>query len=406
MLQKELLCKEMLTVTKKLLTLLLSATTLVAGCHSGQKSSTATFTELPTSSLRAQWSRDLQLSGDSAARMYVRGDSLFVYSKQNMVYHMNRKSGDVVFISDAAKPGDIIKPPVVVKDYVVIPTDTGLVYLSQRGFVEKTLNLRQPLLSGVAAEGNAFYLGVNSTDGSGRLLSVDPSRPYSPARWELKTAGSVVSMPAVYAGTIYAASTDGSVYAMNQDRTSVWGINHGSFHTGGQIVADLVAEKSGVYVASEDSKLYCLDQRNGKIHWQYYAGAPLYDAPAVTSTAVYVNVRGRGVAAIAKGEGEFNRKAKWVFPDATAFLAEGDKYVFLRGADDKILAVDKNTGKFKFASVRKDLRVFAVNSTDGVVYAATRDGKVLAAVAVTDPGTVGQLVWVEPSQVGTFLASR
>jgi outer membrane protein assembly factor BamB len=207
---------------------------------------------------------------------------------------------------------------------------------------------------------------------------------------------------AIYEGVVYAGSNDGNVYAVDYDRVPAWAALKGVFTTSGPIRGDITAEKSGVYVASADSKLYCLDPRNGKIQWEYYAGFPLFDSPAVTATTVYINVRGQGVAAIDKGEGEYNRKARWSAPGTTQFLAEDDQYAFLLGKGNSIVAVDKKTGEQKFTSQRNDLVAFAINTSDGVIYAATKKGKIIAAVAVQRHGEVGELVWAEPANAPAY----
>ena len=390
---------------KKLLTLMLAAACVVAGCKTSSKHEGA-VTELPTDSLRKQWTRDLQMKGDQPRDMYVRGGSLFIYSENNVLYHMNRLSGAVVFMSDIAKPGATVRAPLLAKDAVVVPVGTRLEFLDKRGFYEKTIELRSPIRSGVATDGTAYYMGLDAADGTGRLISVDIKRPYSPAHWELMVGGGISSTPAFIGGALYAGSDDGNVYALTADRLAVWGINRGMFTTGGPITGDITAEKSGVYVASADSKLYCLDPGSGKVKWQYFAGSALYDSPAVTATSVYINVRDKGLTAIDKTQGKTHRQAKWVCADANMFLAEGERHAFLRGKNNMILAVDKTTGEVVFRSRRKDLVAFATNTTDGLIYAGTKSGEVMAAVAVLTHGTVGELVWMKPAAAAAMLASR
>lgn len=384
---------------KTLLTLLVSAAALVVGCQSNKEQGIA---ELSPSNFRAVWTRALDLRDAKPREMYVRNDMLFVYTNQNMVYELDRKSGDVGMVIRAADPGATVKPPVLQEGSLILPTGQTLDYYNMKGYRTTSLKLSDPIRSGVAADKRGTYAGVDSATGGARIVCIDPARPHSPYRWQFLTKGVVVSTPATYEGIMYAGSDDGNVYAVDYDRVPAWAALKGVFSTAGPIRGDITAEKSGVYAASADSKLYCLDPRDGKIRWQYYAGFPLFDSPAVTATSVYINVRGQGVAALDKGEGEYNRRARWTVPSTTRFLAEDDQYAFLLGTDNLIIAVDKKTGEQKFTSKRTDLVAFAVNTTDGVIYAATEKGKIIAAVAVKHHGEVGQLVWAEPANAAAY----
>ena len=384
---------------KTLLTLLVSAAALVVGCQSNKEQG---ITELSPSNFRAVWTRNLNLQDAAPRELYVRENMLFVYTTQNMVYELDRKSGDVGFVIHAADPGATVKPPVFNEGSVIIPTDQTLDYYNLKGYRTRSLNLHDPIRSGVAADKRGTYAGVDSSNGGARIVCIEATHPASPYRWELLTKGVVVSTPATYEGVVFAGSDDGNVYAVDYDRVPAWAALKGVFSTAGPIRGDITAEKSGVYVASADSKLYCLDPRDGKIRWQYYAGFPLFDSPAVTAGAVYMSVRDHGVVALDKGEGAFNRHARWSVPGTTRFLAEDDQYAFLLGKDNVVIAVDKKTGEQKFTSKRNDLVAFAVNTTDGVIYAATKKGKIVAAVAVKRHGEVGELVWVEPADAAAY----
>lgn len=385
---------------KTLLTLLLSAAATV-GCQSN--SSDAPITELPANTIRTQWTRTLEMKGAEPRDMYISGNDLYVYRSDNLLFRLDRKSGDVKFVTNAAHKGDKVGAPVTIGDKIIIPADTQLHVLDNRGFRVQTIDLGQPMRSGVVGDDEGLYVGIDAERSFGRIACIELSRPQSPFRWQLLTGGTVVSTPALYEGVLFAGSDDGKVYAVDSDRTAVWAIQ--TFNTDGRIHGDLAADANGVYVPSVDSKLYCLDRADGRVKWQYFAGTPLFDSPAATATSVYINVRDKGLACLDKSEGAYNRQPKWIHKEAKGFLAEDEKLAYLRGKDDTILAVDKNTGELKAQSQRSDLVAFAINTMDGVVYAATDDGKVFSAVAVTKPGQVGEIVLAEPS-VQPVLAAR
>jgi PQQ-like domain len=172
----------------------------------------------------------------------------------------------------------------------------------------------------------------------------------------------------------------------------VWPLDNGVFVTNGRIVADVQVDETGVYVASTDSKLYCLDRHTGKINWQYYGGKPITNNLHVAASTVYVNVPDRGLVAIDKGTGGFNRKHRWVSKDARMFLCEDTRHTYLATRDGKIQAVDRASGKILFHSKGPGFDLFVSNPKDDTIFAARKGGDVFAIKPVLGPGVVGEIV--------------
>jgi hypothetical protein len=127
------------------------------------------------------------------------------------------------------------------------------------------------------------------------------------------------------------------------------------------------------------------------VKWQYYAGSSLRATPEITATMVYLPVTGRGVVAIDKINGPAVREPKWVVKDAVKLVAEDEKYAYFNRADQIVIAIEKATGEQKFTSKRTDLVAFATNTKDSTIYAASKEGQVLAIVPVLKPGNMGEL---------------
>ena len=178
------------------------------------------------------------------------------------------------------------------------------------------------------------------------------------------------------------------------DREPIWPLPGHVFKTGGPIVGNLTADADSVYVASTDNKLYVLNRNNGKLRWQYFGSSSLRSGPAVASDTVYQYVPGTGLVALDKAQGDFLRKPRWVAEDATQLLAQDDRNAYVRTKGNRIAARDKKTGEVRFTSQRKDLTVFATNlvKEDGMIYAGTKAGRVIAVRPVLKPGTVGEVV--------------
>jgi outer membrane protein assembly factor BamB len=261
-----------------------------------------------------------------------------------------------------------------------------------RGRKLRTLDLDYSLRGPGIGSGKRIYVGNNADNGN-RVAAIDVERDYANTRWQLMTFGAVSAAPALHKGVLYIGSEDGRIYAVTETREPHWPLEGGVFLTYGSIRADIKADDFGVYVASTDSKLYCVDRSNAKVKWQYFAGAELRQSPIITPKTVYLAVPGKGVVAINKTEGKYNREPDWVVADGVQFLSEDNKYAYIRRNDNVIVAIDRETGEAAFKSKRADFDLFASNDkSDGVIYAATTNGQVMAIQPVLKPGSVGELV--------------
>jgi outer membrane protein assembly factor BamB len=361
---------------------------------------TASVGEIPNNGFTRKWRADLGLKNDESSELFVREDLIIIYSREHYAYGLDRESGQTKWVVKVASPAVKLHPPVVLKDLVAIPTIGSIEVYNREGKEHRTLTHGFAPRSGAVGFGTRIFLGADDPNG-GRLVNLDLAGTQyqnNSITWELQTRGGVSATPAIQQGIVYAADDRGDVYAVNTDtRAPVWalkqeGREEGVFGTDGPIRADVKADETGVYVASMDSKLYCIGRTNGRINWRFYAGTPLNSSPAVTATSVYQYVQGQGIVAIDKAQGDPIRKPKWTVPEAVKFLAEDDKYVYLERGDHAIIGADKATGSIKLQSARKDFVAFGEALKNGVIFAATKNGQVLAIVPVLRSGTMGEIV--------------
>lgn len=378
---------------KQLMSVVIAAG-LIAGCrHQAEPAAESKIKPLPAQSLIRQWTADIPLSaGDQLTDIYVRDNAVVAYTKKHTTIAINRESGQLYDIAEFDPSGQVMRAPAVLADRIIYPTGTTLEIFNYRGNKLRSMLMPWTIRSGVSGLSQRVYMGADGPNG-GRVLAVDTDKTYDYVNWELMTTGgSVVSTPAVHQGIVYAASENGHVYAVNDNREPVWPIEGNTFVTSGPITADLVVDDFGLYVASGDSKMYCLNRGTGIIKWQYFGGKPLKATPAVTTDMVYILVPEQGLVAIDKTTGDYNRKPKWTNAGATQFLAEDEKFAYLRRGDNTIIAVDKKTGEESFRSKRSDFALFGTNTKDAVIFAATASGQIMAIKPVLKPGAVGEIV--------------
>jgi outer membrane protein assembly factor BamB len=377
----------------------------LVGCRQESPAPAPAIENLPAQSFKREWGANLELKDDTVDRVFVKEDLVFVYTKKNYAYGLNRGSGVVRFsdrVTDSRIP---MHPPVVLKEHIVIPTNTTLeIYRRDAQKKERSFTPDSAPRTNASGwvGGSRVFFGVDSR-GSGRVVAIElvPGQ-YKPVNqvWDLmaKTGVQISAGPATLSGVVYAAFSDGQVFAVNADnRQSIWPPTSTgpTFQTFGPINADLQVDDFGVYVPSTDSKFYCLDKTQGKEKWKYYAGAPLESTPAITATMVYLPVGGRGVVAIDKVNGPAIREPKWVVKDAVKLVSEDEKYAYFQRKDNIIVAIEKASGEQRFTSKRTDLVAFGTNTKDATIYAATKDGQVLAITPVLKPGGVGELALAE-----------
>jgi outer membrane protein assembly factor BamB len=346
---------------------------------------------VPAQSFKRQWTAKLAMAEDRPAAIFARGETVFVYSQNNTAYAINSASGEILHLNVVAAEGVKLRPPVVLPDSVVFPTNSTFEVYDLKGKKRTSIDMEVALRSNVVGEGRLLFVSADYLHGRGRLVEADVTKPLSPTVWELATSAAASSTPVLHAGTIYFASEDGRVYAVTTERKPIWPLEGNAFATAGAVVADLAADDYGVYVASTDSKLYCLDRMTGKIKWQYYAGQSLVDGPVITGSLVYQLVPSVGMVAIQKSSGKYNREPAWTVPDARQFLSEDGKYAYLLRKDGVIIAVDKQTGATQFTSKPTTFTAFATNTKDSMIYATGGD-EAVAITPVLHGGSVGEIV--------------
>jgi len=358
---------------------------------------------LPMGSLQRAWFVDLDTKTDPVVKIDVRDKLVYVYTQAKRVICYDRKAGTPQFTVQVNSPDINMRPLVELKDRLVFPNATTLEVYDNKGVFDKSIPLDKPLQSNAAGDNEMVYFGTAGPHG-GLVEAYDVSAPYAPQRWEFLThdGENVSAGVTVYGGVIYSGSEGGEVDAVSAQRSQIWDTDHGNFLVYGPITADLKTDEAGLYVASRDTNLYCVNRTTGKLKWQYFAGAPLTDAPITTSDTVYQYVPGKGLAALDKITGAFNRSPRWVHPTATQFLAQDDKYAYLadpRANGFAVIAVDKQTAKLAFESDHKDFTVLGTNhGKDDLIYAGYIDGKIFALQPVLKAGEIGELVMTKPSK--------
>jgi outer membrane protein assembly factor BamB len=178
--------------------------------------------------------------------------------------------------------------------------------------------------------------------------------------WKFKTAGRVLSSPAVIGDVVYVGSTDGSLYAVNRsDGTERW-----KFTTRGPIASSPAVAAGLVYISSVDGNVYAVDAATGATQWTFATqGERRFTAPGI--------------------HGAIPRTER--MPDPfDVFLsspAVAGGTVYIGSGDQHVYALDAATGVLKWAFATGDVVHASPAVVDGVVYIGSWDRNVYALAA-------------------------
>jgi outer membrane protein assembly factor BamB len=379
------------------------------GCHGKKppKQADAMLVPVQPPALMRAWKYDLRLRDQTLTNLYATDDYVFAITSGRQVHVFDRASGSQAFVNQVG--ARIGAAPIVMKDHIVYPGASTLEIYNRAGKFQRSIDLGGTVRAGAVQAAGRVIVGIDKA-GTGRLLFVDVANHPGGSITEILTVGALPGKPATRGGIVFAGDTTGRVYAISEELVAAWALERGAFKTGGPVVADLAADPGtggNVYAASTDTKLYAINALTGQLRWVYYAGAALHTGPTVTPESVYLYQPGTGLVCIDKStDTGAIRTAKWNLADGQKLLSEDDRNAYVLSTNNRIYGVDKKTGRVQFVSNRSDLRVFATNTKDGTVFAATPTGQIIAGIPVLTAGKMGELVMTPTGEDATASVGR
>lgn len=248
---------------------------------------------------------------------------------------------------------------------------------------------------------NPQHTGVYPAEGISEFKAI---------KWKFKTAGRVLSSPAIFAGTAYVGSDDRRLYAVD----AATGTEKWHFETKGAVNSSPAVTAEGVYFASADGNFYALDPQSGTLLWKFETeGERRFEAkgihglsphnqtipdpwdfflssPALEGGLVYFGSGDNNFYALGAKTGQL----KWKFRTkgvVHSSPAISDGVVYFGSWDSYLYALDAQTGqekwKFKTGEDPQFFNQVGIQSSpavaDGVVYFGCRDSHLYAVDART-----------------------
>jgi outer membrane protein assembly factor BamB len=381
--------------------------TMIGGCGPSGPSTANDYVLISQPSFVKQWDVQLPMhAGDSVKGIYFVDGVVHVLTNKNYDHAVKGDSGELLYNQEIGTPDSLLAGgPVLVTNGIVFPTAHTLELYTRDGIFVRSIDVKYNITNQAVANHNYVYVGMDFNQGC--LAQVDVTQEFDPVQWEYLTFGPVDGPVSISDNVIFCGSEDGKLRACLEDRTPAWPLLAGSaFDTLSKIVSGVAVDGRSVYCSTLSGTFFCLDKVSGKLRWQYFSGEPLESGPQVTDTAVYQYVPGLGLTALDKtkkmmlGDQETVDESpvhspKWSLGSAGRILAEDDQFVYVvlgrpettRG----VAAVDKQTGKIKFRTHRRDLAFVTCQPKAAMIYGATADGLVVAMQPVTEPGSYGEI---------------
>lgn len=192
--------------------------------------------------------------------------------------------------------------------------------------------------------------------------------------WNYTTGGQVHSSPALADGIVYIGSFDKDIYAFNATTgAKIW-----NYTTGDTIFSSPAFADGVVYIGSYDKNLYALNATTGAQIWNYTTGDLVASSPAIFNGVVYVGSYDNSTYALNATTGSKIWSYTTGGPISSSPAVASNGIVYIGSGDNNTYALDAQTGA-KIWSYQTRGDVFSSPAVaDGVVYAASRDGKVYA----------------------------
>jgi outer membrane protein assembly factor BamB len=192
--------------------------------------------------------------------------------------------------------------------------------------------------------------------------------------WNFTAGHQVHSSPAVAYGMVYIGSYDNNMYALNATTgAKIW-----EHATGNDIFSSPAVADGMVYIGSYDNNMYALNATTGANIWNYTTGNWVASSPAISNGIVYVGSYDNNVYAFnaATGAKIWSYETGGAISSSPAIASNG--MVYIGSGDNNTYALNAQTGA-KIWSYKTGGDVFPGPAVaDGVVYAASRDGKIYA----------------------------
>ncbi len=219
----------------------------------------------------------------------------------------------------------------------------------------------EKVISGPVLDENQLIIGT----AKGRVKALNPST--GEVKWQTQLSSEVLSAATISQGKIYTRTADGKVYALNRANGEViWVSEHQMPKLSLRGAPKVLAGKDKVYVAWETGVLQALEAQSGSLAWETRVAIP-------------------------SGRTDLERMV-----DIQSNLALSDGTLYALGFHGKFVAINVDTGNFRYVKELSGYRDFVV--ADQTIYLVDENDVIQALDRFT-----GTTLWKQKSMAGRMI---
>ena len=322
---------------------------------------------LKNAGLETIWESKLPINaGDTVSQLFVRDDLIYILSKRNFIFCLDRNNSKMMFESSFGPPGFGILGFDLYDDELISIVGNRLVQIDSVSGIEKTAkNIEFGITCPAGRNRDNFYIA--SSDNRVRILRARDKVELFQVAAENDSA--ITSLVAADDMMIFATQQGNVIAILPNKPVKLW-----QFDASEAIADPIVREGNALYVSSKDTYIYKLDVRSPHSPlWKYQTAAMLEQGPVLTKNILYQNVRNKGLIAIDAQTGKFI----WLVQDGLGILAQDEHISYVIKPAGEILKMDNKLKKQLNSVTFPNVTGFAVNTIDAKIYLAGKAGRIV-----------------------------
>ncbi len=317
------------------------------------------------------WRTTLPVQPDERLDMLmVLNDRLYIRSRENYVWSLDRHSGDVIFSRSIAPAGFPVLGWNVYDDRIITVIDNQVVELNaDTGARERVTDLDLSIIAPVVRNSEFFYVSASDR----RLHLFQAGNMVERLKVSADNDSPITSVLAGEDMVVFATDR-GNLVAMEPDAPrKLW-----QFNAPEGMAGPVVRDGNSFFFANKDTCVYRVDAvapDQAGLVWRYQTEAVLDRKPRVTATTVYQYAPGRGVTAIGRRSGQ----EIWTLPEGVDLLAESGHRAYVFTQYRTLVVMDNTSGQRLYWVNFADVSDYAANVIDAKLYVADQSGRILCA---------------------------
>lgn len=322
---------------------------------------------LKQAGLETIWEYKLPINaGDTVSQLFVRDDLIYILSKRNFIFCLNRNNSKRMFEDSFGQPGFGIMGFDLYDDELISIVGNRLVQVDSISGNEKgAKNIEFGITCPAGRNRDNFYIA--GSDNRIRILRARDKVELFQVAAENDSA--ITSLVAADDMMIFATQQGNVIATLPNKPVKLW-----QFDASEAIADPIVREGNALYLSSKDTYIYKLDIRSpGSPIWKYQTAAMLDQGPVLAKKVLYQKVKNKGLTAIDAETGKFI----WLVQGGLAILAQDEHISYVIKLAGEMIKMDNKLKKQLNSVTFPNVTGFAVNTIDEKIYLAGNAGRIV-----------------------------